>query len=266
MEKIQTNGLTLFFDSSEQEAAGLVRDAAEQSIHILQEQWDLAPPDDCRLYVMTSWSHFMFHAAPWPWKVLLAITLPLWAFRARKVWAVAGGWNQRFGKRQATGVKPPWLMQKAVDKSQGRQIFVEQNDIREKVRQVTCHELTHAFTDHLRLPVWLHEGLAMVTVDRFAGGPTVRFDTLAWATHAPGIAPRLRELDIESLVQGYARSYWVTRYIAETRAGLLKDLLRQRYPHSELEGRLAEACGLSNDGFSRLGELAVSYFEQVGSA
>jgi len=43
-----------------------------------------------------------------------------------------------------------------------------------KVQQIACHELVHAFTSHLRLPVWLHEGLAMVTVDRLLQNQSIQ--------------------------------------------------------------------------------------------
>ena len=53
-----------------------------------------------------------------------------------------------------TGVKPPRLVQLA-DRRAGDQIFVKEKDIGEKVQSITCHELAHAFTSHLRLPAWL---------------------------------------------------------------------------------------------------------------
>ena len=156
-------------------------------------------------------------------------------------------------------------MQKAAAGSPGARLFEEQKDRAEKVRQVTCHELTHAYTGHLRLPAWLHEGLAMVTVDSLAGTQTVKAETLVWAGSAPGPGPRSRDLDAGALVRAYARSDWITRYIAETRPDLLGGLLEKRIKHNELEGRLAEAYGLPAGGFSRIGEQAVAHFGQVGA-
>ena len=43
-----------------------------------------------------------------------------------------------------------------------------------QVQRIACHELVHAYTAHLKLPAWLHEGLAMLTVDRFFERPTVK--------------------------------------------------------------------------------------------
>ena len=46
-----------------------------------------------------------------------------------------------------------------------------------------------------------------------------------------------------ALVYQYVRGYWLTRYLEETRPGLLKGLLSRRYPHDELESQVATACG-----------------------
>ena len=94
METLKINGLVLFFDASEQDAAKLIGAACEKSVQIIHERWGLDIPEDCRVYVMTSWLRFLFHAPPWPYRILVAATLPLWYFRARKLWALAGGWHQ----------------------------------------------------------------------------------------------------------------------------------------------------------------------------
>jgi hypothetical protein len=110
------------------------------------------------------------------------------------------------------------------------------------VQQNTCPELVHAFTDHLKLPAWLHEGLAMATVDRFCEKPTVRTETWSQRTSA-GDSEKLRLGDPEAVVHLYARSYWLTRYVEETRPGLLRGLLSRRRGHGELEGEIAAAYG-----------------------
>ncbi|MDY0020657.1 MAG: hypothetical protein RBT47_11725, partial [Anaerolineae bacterium] len=142
MQKIAVESLTLYFDAEEREAAGWVRQACERSARLLREQWGLAAPKDCRVYIMTSWLDFAFRSAPWLWKMLLALTLPLWAFRIRKLWPLAGGWAQSYGRRRTVGVKPPRLLQLA-DRRMGERIFIEEGTLDEKVQRITCHELTH---------------------------------------------------------------------------------------------------------------------------
>lgn len=145
MEQRQVNGLILFFDAADHDTADLVAGACGTSLNIIQKRWTLDAPQDCRVYVMTSLLQFVFHSAPWSWRILLAGTLPLWAWRARKLWGIAGGFHQSFGRRRAVGIKPPRLIRQA-DRGIGERIFVpaEQQDMGRKVLHNTCHELTHA--------------------------------------------------------------------------------------------------------------------------
>lgn len=268
MQGVPINGLKLYFEVEDQDSVELIRQASTKSIRLIQENWGLEAPKDCRIYIMTSWLGFMFHSSPWHWKVLLAVTMPLWAFRAKRIWPLAGGWEQRYGNRRTVGVKPPRLLQLA-DKRIGNRFFVNRVNIGERVQSITCHELTHAFTSHLRLPTWLNEGLAMVTVDKFFEQPTVRHETLEeldrWSDKHNLVGrknPRVGDED--ALVELYVRGYWLTRYIEETRPGLLKDLLVKRYQHNKLEGELAMAYGKSLERFwDEINRELVPYFKLV---
>ena len=268
MKTMSVDGLTLYFDEDEGDAVELVRPACQKSAQLLHECWGLETPEDCRVYIMTSWLHFVFHSATWPWRILLAVSLPLWYFRVQKLWEYAGGWVQRYGRRRAVGVKPPRLMQ-AADRSIGQRIFVQEEDIGEKVRHVTCHELAHAFTAHLKLPMWLNEGLAMLAVDMYFGRPTVQRATLDVLAHSsgktnPGRYRKLRITDQDSLVYHYVRGYWLTRFIEDTRPGLLEDVLSQPSTHKALENQVAAAFGMETGVFWReVDGTLVSFFKET---
>jgi hypothetical protein len=271
MQRTSIDGLTLYFRAEDQDTVELIRQACEKSTRLIQDHYGLDTPKDCRVYIMTSWLGFMFHSAPWPWKVLLAVTMPLWAFRANKTWPLAGGWEQRYGQRRAVGVKPPRLLRLA-DKSIGDRFFVRRENVDEKVQSITCHELTHAFTSHLQLPTWLKEGLAVLMVDKFFEEVTVRYETIEVLERSPdkynpGGRQKLRVEEEDALVNVYVRGYWLTRYIEETQPGLLKDLLSRRYQHDELEGKIATAYGKRLAGFWReIDEVLVSHFKQKSEA
>jgi hypothetical protein len=202
---------------------------------------------------------------------MLAASIPLWNFRVRKLWRLAGGWVQRYGTRLAVGIKPPRILRQA-DRSIGAQIFVQEKDIGEKVKQVTCHELVHAFTAHLRLPLWLNEGLAMVTVDEFAGEPTVRFETVESLDEpARGSGPEsyrsVQRKNMDALVYHVVRGYWLTRYIMETQPDLLQGILAQRHSHGVLEGKVATALGMDREEFwRRIDGIVASHFKQTNEA
>jgi hypothetical protein len=247
MESRKVDGLILLHDSTESEAAGVVEEACLRGLRVIEETWGLLPPAGCRVYIMTSWFQFLRASAPWSWRLLLAVTLPLWAFRTQRLWRYAGGWAQRYGRRQAVGIKPPRLMQ-AADSSIGKLLFVSEADMVEKVRHVTCHELTHACTAHLRLPPWMNEGIAMVTVDRFFGKPTVRQSTLDLlelhlGTKRLADSARLNPADKPAVVRYYARGYWIVRLLVERDPQEIRDLLSMRRGRKELEIRIASSLG-----------------------
>jgi hypothetical protein len=266
MEVRDLDGLTLYYEAGEREAAELIARACRESVQLISELWDLEPPEDCRVYVMTSWRRFAFQSAPWPRRVLMALLYPLWAPGIRRAWPQVGGYAQRYGHRRVVGLKPPRLI-KLAQGGAGERIFLPLPDAAEKVRHNTCHELAHAFVDHLDLPDWLKEGLAMVTVDRFAGGPTVRPETVDSLARSRGEAPAGRTgLDLrdpDAVVYLYVRGYWLTRFLHETQPGLLQGLLAHRHDPEALERQVSAALGIPHGEFWReIDGLVAAHFGQ----
>ncbi len=263
MNTATADGSTLFYDESELDTAELVRETCARTARLLRERWALPAPRDCRVYVMTSWRRFLFHAAPWSWRIMLGLTYPLWARSVARTWEIAGGWAQAFGDRRAVGVKPARLMRRAGG-GLGQRIFLEVTEDDEKVRHVTCHELTHGFTEHLRLPHWLKEGLAMVAVDRLTATTTVRPETCSPGEGSPAVAPSvksLRRLGPDDLVALYLRGYWTTRFLDEQQPELLRSLLERRLGAEEIEARMSEALDLkSADPWPELDAMVSSHF------
>jgi hypothetical protein len=266
MRTVLEGGIILFFREEDRDAAALIGNACEKSVRLIRTLWPLDTPEDCRVYVMTSWLGFVFRSAPLKWRILLGISTPLWYFRARKLWRYAGGWAQSYGGRRAVGVKPPRLIQSA-ESGIGDRLFIDR-DLSEKVEHLTCHELVHAFAAHLKLPMWLNEGLAMLTVDRYHGEPTVRQNTIeslrdsSFGTN-PGTYRKTRAGDMNSLVRHYVRAYWLTRFIEETNPALMKDLLSKRRSHEALEEKTAKALGMSYTEFwHRIDGSVLSHFSQ----
>jgi hypothetical protein len=166
------------------------------------------------------------------------------------MWDIAGGFHQSFGRRRAVGVKPFRLMEQA-DSSIGKRIFVaeEYASPQRKVQHVACHELTHAFTAHLKLPMWLNEGLAMRTVDFFAGAPTVQAQTIkALDRAAPNTdSSRYQQIDPrdpETVLYHAVRGYWLTRFLEYQHPALLKQLITEHRDHRAMDQDIAQAVGL----------------------
>jgi hypothetical protein len=255
MESRSVDNITLVYHPGEQETADLIGAVCERAVQLTQAIWGLAPPQECRIYVMTSWLGFAFQSAPWPWRVLLGATLPFWVLRVRRTWPYSAAWTQRYGRRVAIGVKPARLLEQS-DRSIGIRVFVEERDMSVNVQHVTCHELVHACSAHLRLPTWLNEGIATVTVDRYLGRPTIRQETLELMRGflPKAGAPTYRELSRmggEAIAYHAVRGYWLVRYLEETAPGFLRRMLSRRRDSWTIEREMALALGMEPESFWR---------------
>ena len=268
MESRAISGITLLFDQSERDTADLIAGTCAKAVQLIDESWGLKTPADCRIYVMTSWLRFVFHSAPWHWRILLGVLFPLWSLRAKRMWSYAGGWTQRFGRRVVIGVKPPRLLELA-DRSIGDRIFIKETDTEEKMQHITCHEMTHAFSSHLKLPMWLNEGIAMVTVDLLLGKPTIKRETLeiirAWPQKSK--SPTYREMSRaggEEIAYQTTRGYWITRYLEEKHAGLLRRTFSgsRSQVGASLERAVISELGMQTESFwQEIDDVVTAHFE-----
>lgn len=248
------NGITLAYEAQDKPTAEALRETCIRVIPLAAERWGLKPPKDLHVYLMTErWVRDIHAALPWYWRPLFYISLPLWYLRLRRMFPYIGGWQQHAGGRRVIGIKPPRLLEKS-NRSLGERIYIKEPDLQVKMSHLLCHELTHAFTSHLRLPAWLNEGLAMVTVDAFLGKQSVlpeTVETLRKLQGKPGTGSYLKAYsrDLTGVVYIYTRGYWITRYIEEMRPELIRELLQKRRSHADLESRLAEGLGMKeHDG------------------
>ncbi|PKO19138.1 MAG: hypothetical protein CVU39_00885 [Chloroflexi bacterium HGW-Chloroflexi-10] len=261
--------ITVVYDVGELATAELLSDTVAKVLPLIQESWGLGGPKDCRIYVMTSWWGFFFQSAPWFWRILLILAWPLWCFRARRAWPYSAGWTQRYGRQVAIGIKPPRLLEVS-DKRIGRHLFVEEKNSETKIRHLMCHELTHACAASLKLPAWLNEGLAAVTVDRYLGKRTIRPDTVELLRsyrpkHRPPTYRELLRLEEQVFAYHAVRGYWLVQYLEESQAGCLKRLLSSWQGDGAGEAEIARVLGMELGNFwDQIDDRMVAYFEMKG--
>lgn len=236
--RVDAAGVTVVFPPGHAATGAALVDAVRATVTMLGERWGLPVPHGCEVHVLTDAEAFVQATAPPRWRWLLGITRRLWRPRAERVFALAGGWMQPWRGRPAVGVKPPELLARAQTRL-GERLFLPVPDPLEKVRHIAVHELTHAFTAHLRLPPWLNEGLAMRAVDHVVGRLTVREDSrelarLDRATLGSRAYRRARSRDHDALIGLYATGYWITLRLEDQAPAVLADLLSRRHAHSEV--------------------------------
>ena len=139
--------------------------------------------------------------------------------------------------------------------------------MRVNVQHVTCHELVHACSAHLRLPTWLNEGIATVTADRFLGRPTIRHETLDFmGGFVPKAAPptyrQLSRMGAKAIAYHGIRGYWLVRYLEETRSGFLRHMFSLHQDAKGMEAEMIAELGMEPERFwSDIDGIIVGYLK-----
>ncbi len=265
MSTKKIGNIRILFDGKETRTADLIAECCEATFKLAAGQWGLSPPNDCRIYVMTSWLGFLFNSAPPKWKLSLLPTWPLWMPRIRRTWPYSAAWTQRYGKRIAIGIKPPRLLERS-DKRIGSLLYIEESDFDRKIKNVTCHELIHACSAHLVLPMWLNEGIALYGAEEYAGTPMIRPETLTLIReYTPKAEPpsysRLSRMRIDRIAYHDSRGYWIVRYLEENHPGLVKSLLTHHRYESEIEDIISAQLGIEQSDFwQKIDDILTGYF------
>jgi hypothetical protein len=102
--------------------------------------------------------------------------------------------------------------------------------------------------------MWLNEGIATVTVDRFLEKPTIRRETLEFmSTFSPKAAPptyrELSRMGGEAIAYHGTRGYWLTRYLEEKRPGFLKRMFSLRRDPGTIEREMIVELEMEPESF-----------------
>ena len=250
------NGIELIYPSEEVETADVIIKASGKSMDIIKGTWGIFCASDIRIYVITSLLRFVFCSSPWSMRILYALSFPLWYFRWRKVWQFAGGFTLRYSQRPAIGIKPPHLIAET-DSGIGGTIYIQYKNRKRRLEHIICHELVHANCAHLKLPLWLNEGLAMATVDIYFSMPTVRKETLKILNNPSysrlqSTYRSLPKMKKESIVYQYVRGYWLVCFLMEKCPQQMKEILQRKTTHQRIEKQIAEALDISPSVFWKI--------------
>jgi len=247
-------GMDLIYHTDDEgEVIDLLITATPGCIACIQELWGLPVPPRCPVYVMTSWLSFIFRSAPWYMKIILGCYFLFWWYDTVKRWHILSGWTLRYLNYPAVGIKPPRLLAK-MNRRIADLISSDEQGMHKRMRNLLCHELTHAFTFKHRLPMWLNEGLAILTAEKYIGSQTVPPATLqAIRQRAGKVSPvayaQLYNKQHADIAYHYTRGYWITRYLHETHPDLLRTLLAQPSSRELITDRVAAALGMTRKQF-----------------
>lgn len=278
MKSVIVDNIKILFNAKGKSSVDLFADACTKASPLIYETWGLKTPRKCKVYIMTSWVIFILHGFSLTQKLLLFVLVLVlsivFPFAIPVVFLIVllerrKGWSEIAGltipHHSICGIKSPGLVDPAGGKI-GRRIYIEYANSDSLVQAAICHELTHAFSVHLDLPVWLNEGIAMYAVDKFVGKTTVNMETLKFIEAYPH---KNRSTNYSNLMSGsddstvytYARSYWLTRYLEQNYPGFIKSLLVKRQSHRKIEKLLSSKTGIPlKDFWNEIDQKIVAQF------
>ncbi len=274
MLEIKTEaGIPVLYSERNEEIAKAISGTFDEIIPLIEKLWGLKVPHNCRFYILDSMLNFVYHSSSWLKKVLLTIFFPLWYPRAKGIWKVSGGWTLRGRKNPACGVKTPEMIQKISESpdSMGKEIFNDVPDMVERAKNFACHEMVHAFSSHLLLPLWLNEGIAQVTVDKWRGETTVPDGSISYLNQEnkggkPSEYSDIKGKERQNLIYQFLRGYWLTRYIMETHPQLIRETMAKgkigKAAEKTILNHLAQKMDFAVEEFwQKIDGVVVEYFK-----
>ncbi len=145
-------------------------------------------------------------------------------------------------------------------------INIKEDNEKIKLQNMICHELTHAYSRHLKLPMWLNEGLAMITTEKYIGKQTVKYESLKMLKYPPkehkhGAYKNMPRMKDDTIAYHYAKGYWLTRFLHEKYPSVLKLLLQKRHSNRKAEKMIASALEIPRRKlWTEINNLAISHF------
>jgi len=187
--------------------------------------------------------------------------------RIRRTWPYSAAWTQRYGSRIAIGIKPSRLLEKS-DRSIGTRMFIKEENPDINLQTVTCHELIHACSAHLVLPMWLNEGIAILSTDSFTEKSTIRTDTLQLVKdyipkESPPTYGALSHMKSEAIAYHDSRAYWTVRYLKEKHPDFLKTLLSHHMFEDEIDRKITGELGIKPEElWTSIDDIITGYFAE----
>ena len=213
-----------------------------QAYGFLQQMLGLSLRRDCHIFVTDDWRETL------PYLLRTKLLVTLWYPSRRSYnagWQTAAGWAMSDWRRSAI------CMKKTIDRSKasaGKRIFLPKS-YAGTLDGIFVHEATHILTQHLGLPLWVNEGIAMLAVELYRGEQTVRPDSLTLLQKNPSglLTNSYRGFvrnSAEIVATKYAAGYWLTRFLHEQHPDLLAKFLHKKHRKRKLARLTRRACGV----------------------
>jgi hypothetical protein len=120
------------------------------------------------------------------------------------------------------------------------------------IASTVSHELVHAYTKSLNLPLWLDEGLAYLTPVKLGISPESTYTIERFKN--PPLGRRKERIERDE-------DYWVAKYLNEVHRSILMQTISKKRQKKQYEKYIKRQLGIRKKLRIKLGELAYEYYE-----
>lgn len=209
------------YQTHHQDEINIITESLPRIMRYLDNNWKLTLTRKIKVHIMDSWQESIMKSAPYYFKPLVFIQLILSYRKLQKLWCSIGGWGKAYGSNYYVGVKPIDVLTQSLSEKESS-IFLEVMNPSEKLSHILCHELTHAYCEIGKLPTWLYEGIAMVSVDNIFSINTVRPESIRLIQDITLVE------QINSSLKVYVFGYWMTKYLISVEGKTVNELINYR--------------------------------------
>jgi len=256
--------IIVHYETAYKSVAVEVLQSFEKAEPILIKKWGPRNSDFIVVYICNSPIDFVFSIATGILRLLWKITYPLWARKLELFYNRAGGVTMHIKSKSYIWLRPPDAYD-YVEKTIGKLLFGKIEDRSEKLQFVFVHELTHAHIGNRKLPTWINEGIAMITVDEYFSKCTVLESTLTtlFKDHRNYNLVTYRKMANSRPIDiafTYTYGYWATRYIEEVYPNILMEALTKNLKKNEFTRFIFDIMGI-NDICGQIANDIYTHFE-----
>jgi hypothetical protein len=269
---------TIYFRHTERQTAALIEEVYARSVPLLHSMFGLRPAKELRFVVLATHWGFVRHCIPRRQKALVLVYLPFTLGQIKRIFAAGCSWTAEHKDHVLVGVKAiqslgslPELLQTSWADPTSPALSGE-----EWLRAWVRGQIIGACCQPYRLPDWLHAGIAGLIRDHVSEPPSKpaglarlleRFGTLDMEVAPlcnPEQANSLPQEARDKLAAPDFLAYWVTRFIEESRPGLIRSLFQSGCRGKAFEREIAAALGIDPTRFAAdVVKLAAAHFRQT---
>lgn len=264
--KTKIDGLEVIHKERYLKEVNILKFIFKDIVSLVNKLWGFEKKSKIVVYITKSSTKFIFYTLPTYKKILLLLIFPIWYISTKKHLPRWGGITYKRDNINFIMAKPIEVYSN-IESGIGKMVYkrIRKNETIYKISICLC--IVDTFSSSFRLPLWIKEGIKIVTIEKIIGKQLVKNDSLFLLKEKTGqtincITINEKDNDI-MLAYNYVKGYWTVRYLEENYPGFLKETFKE-YKGEEIVEQIRLKLGLNHESFwEKLDELLYESYKHL---